>query len=207
MIITVILITSIILIACEGQTAHIDSYDYSSLTFPNYSQENPVRYLEEDIMGPYDGWQNFGTEGEIQTMPVPMATYTYQMYSYFIRNDLGQLYGDITLPEYIDDLPDWISDLNTDGHRILWFSMGRNLPTDIELVGFETIQADDNDQTFLKAEYEVVIDEVTQLWIIYFMLENDTYSSFGIRVNELYESVESWTDSIIKTYRLKQTEL
>ncbi|MDD4096643.1 MAG: hypothetical protein PHP22_10435 [Oscillospiraceae bacterium] len=205
---------SFALIACAEESSttasttteeqETDDFDYNSLVFPNYSAENPVRYLQEDERGyEYDGWQNFGLTGEIQTHPWPMMTYTYQMYSYFLRNDLQALYGDVALPENLADLPAWVSQIRQDGHRILWFSMGLDLSSAITLLDTEILTLTEGNQTFLRAEYEVTKGEVVQQWIVYFMGVEGTFSSYSIRVNELYEMVLSTTDLMVQSYRLK----
>lgn len=187
-------------------TTGIDDFDYAVLTFPNYMAENPVRYLQTNDFGmQYDGWQNFGPEGEIQTHPWPWTTYTYQMYSYFIRNDLQSLYAGITLPARLDEMPEWIAQTNEDGHRVLWFSMtSRTLPTSITLLDVQTLTALDETTVFLRAEYDVIVSDLTQRWIVYFMETDGVFSSYSIRVNEMVDNVRATTDGMVKTYRLKQ---
>lgn len=185
-----------------------DTFNYNALVFPNYSIGNPVRYLSEDQMGfEYNGWQDFGLTGEIRTHPWPMMTYTYQMYSYFLRNDLQDLYAGVTLPENLADLPEWVSRTGQDGHRILWLSMSHDLPSVITLLDTETLTSTNELQTFLRAEYEVTIGETVQQWIVYFMDVEGTFSSYSIRVNENYEMVMSTTDLMVQSYQLKVLEV
>jgi hypothetical protein len=198
---------SLLLLGCAGTTATTgtDDYDYTVLSFPNYLAENPVRYLQTDPFGmQFDGWQDFGPEGEIQTHPWTMMTYTYQMYSYFFRNDLQSLYADVTLPSTLAEMPSWIAQTNEDGHGILWYSMAaRTLPSSITLEAVETLAASDETTNFIRAEYEVVLAETTQRWIVYFMDTDGIYSSYSIRVNESYENVRDTTDMMVKSYRAK----
>lgn len=195
------------LVACgkETTTTGVDDYDYTQLSFPNFSAINPVRYTaknEQDM--DYLGWQDFGTTGEIETHPWPMMTYTYQMYSYFLRTDLQQFYVDVPLPEEIADLPAWIADTTQDGRRVLWYSMmASSLPDSITLKDTETLTSENGIQTFLRAEYEVCEGETQSDWIIYFMDVEGIYSSFAIRVNESYDTVMSTADFIVQTYQLK----
>ena len=48
-----------LLCACKEKTT-VDTADYNTISFPNYTEENPVRYLQENEFGKYDGWQDFG---------------------------------------------------------------------------------------------------------------------------------------------------
>ncbi len=181
-----------------------DDFNYSSLTFPNYSQINPVRYLSQNEIGFYNGWQDFGLSGEIKTHPWHQATYTYQMYSYFIRTNLQDLYGEVLLPQSFEDLPQWVAQTEADGHRILWFSMtGRTLPNQIELLQTEVLANTSETQTFIRAEYRVTLSETIQQWIVYFMEVDGIYSSYSIRVNEFYDQVLSTGDLIVKTYQIR----
>jgi hypothetical protein len=201
---------SLLLFGCAGTTATTgtDDYDYTVLSFPNYLAENPVRYLQTDPFGmQFDGWQDFGPVGEIQTHPWTMMTYTYQMYSYFIRNDLQSLYADITLPSSLAEMPTWIAQPTEDGRRILWYSMAaRALPSSITLKAVETLASSDEATNFIRAEYEVVFAETSQRWIVYFMDTDGIYSSYSIRVNELYENVRGITDAMVSSYRLQTQE-
>lgn len=199
------------LISCTSTSvttlAKSDDFDYNSLSFPNYSAENPVRYLSKDQNGfDFNGWQDFGLTGEIRTLPWPWTTYTYQMYSYFIRNNLQDLYLGITLPDNLSDIPEWVVDIHESGHRILWFSMGRNLPENISLLDTKTLTSTNGIQTFLRAEYNVTINKSVEQWIVYFMDVDGTFSSYSIRVNESYDSVMSTTDSMVQSYQLKVPE-
>ena len=197
---------AIALTSCTGETT-VDTYDYQQLAFPDFSAVNPVRYAGVDDLGQeYLGWQDFGTTGEIMTHPWPWMTYTYQMYSYFLRNDLQQFYVDVPLPDEIGDLPEWMADTTKNGRRVLWFSMmARTLPDSITLLDTETLTSENGLQTFLRAEYRVVSGEDQTDWIIYFMDVEGTYSSFAIRVNEFYDTVMSTGDILIKSYQLKET--
>jgi hypothetical protein len=189
------------------QTEIIDYYPYSSLTFPNYSILNPIRYLSEDERGlKYNGWQDFGYSGEILTHPWPWTTYTYQMYSYYIRNDLQLLYSSISLPDKLEDIPQWITQSNQDGRRIIWYSMGSRLPEVITLLRTDLITSNNQINTFLRAEYTVEVNEIIEHWIIYFMEEDGIYSSYSVRVNEYYESVLITTSSMIQSYQKKVIE-
>jgi hypothetical protein len=199
---------TLLLFACiqtTTLTTGTDDFDYSVLSFPSYMAENPVRYLQTNDFGmPFDGWQNFGPEGEIQTHPWPWTTYAYQMYSYFIRNDLQSLYSGLSLPERLDEMPEWIAQTNEDGHRILWFSMtARTLPSSITLLDVQTLLAEDPSAVFLRAEYDIIVSDATQRWIVYFMETNGLFSSYSIRVNEMVDNVRVITDGMVKTYRVK----
>jgi hypothetical protein len=180
-----------------------DNYSYSSLTFPNYSTNNPIRYLDEDERGNYNGWQDFGSKGEVLTHPWPWTTYTYQMYSYYIRNNLQQLYVNVFLPEKLEDLPIWLTKTKQDGHRIIWYSIGLRLPDEITLIKTETLTSINEIQTFLKAEYKVRLEEKEEDWIIYFLEVDGIYSSYAVNVNESYETVTSVTTSIVRSYQEK----
>jgi hypothetical protein len=186
---------------------YIDSFPYSTLIFPNYLILNPIRYLNEDDRGmKYNGWQDFGYTGEFLTHPWPWTTYTYQMYSYYIRNDLHLLYQNIPLPEKLEDLPQWITHEKQDGRRIIWYSMGNRLPEVITLLHTEIIMSYNQISTFIRAEYIVEINEKIENWIIYFMEENGVYSSYSVLVNEYYDSVLSTTSSMIQSYQKKTEE-
>lgn len=181
-----------------------DKSDYSALSLPDYTAENPVRYLNEDSTGKYNGWQNFGTVGEIQTIARPvMSTYTYQMYSYYIRNDLSQLYGRTTFPAHLSDMPAWLTKIGVSGQRKLWYSMGHRLPDGISLLSTETLTSNDGTQTFLKALYTLTLGESTEHWAVYFIDENGVISAFAVKANESPDTVFSFTDGIVKTYQLK----
>lgn len=205
------ILLSVLLLSCTVSKADTESktddFDYNSLSFPDYTTDNPVRYLSVDDEGQeYNGWQDFGLTGEIETHPWPMMTYTYQMYSYYIRNDLQDLYAEITLPDNISELPEWIANITENGHRILWFSMGRNVPDDIVLLDTETLTSTNGIQTFLRVEYNVTIDDSVEQWIVYFMEVDGIFSSYSIRVNESYDMVKSTTDSMVQSYQLNVSE-
>ncbi|MBE5947797.1 MAG: hypothetical protein E7261_02085 [Lachnospiraceae bacterium] len=197
-----------LLCACNEKTT-VDTADYNNMAFPNYTEENPVCYLQENEFGKYDGWQDFGKNGEIRTVGQPMAsTYTYQMYSWYIRNDLQSLYEGYELPEDIADMPKWVSDTTQNGRRILWKSMGDKLPNEIELVATATIATEDGSKEFVKAQYEITVkgisgDDVNEQWIVYFTEDDGEYSSFAVEVNEDLETVERLADSIVESYKVK----
>lgn len=182
----------------------IDNVVYEAMLFPDYIAENPVRYLSENELGKYDGWQDFGSAGEIKTIAQPMrSTYVYQMYAYYIRNDLARLYPDDPLPETVADLPAWLSDTAADGRRALWYSMGQRLPDRITLTHTETITAYSGDRSFLKAEYNILLGETEENWILYFLAEPDTYSVYAVRINEFGDQVAAITTGIVQTYQSK----
>ena len=197
-----------LLCACKEKTA-VDTVDYNTISFPNYTEENLVRYLQENEFGKYDGWQDFGKNGEIRTVAQPMgSTYTYQMYSWYIRNDLQSLYEGYELPEDIADMPKWVSDTTQNGRRILWKSMSDTLPKEIELVATATIAAEDGSKEFVKAQYEITVkgisgEDVNEQWIVYFAEADGEYSSFAVKVNEGLETVESLADGIVESYKKK----
>ena len=195
------------LASCAEGSTTVDTYDYQQLSFPDFMAVNPVRYTGVDDLGQeYLGWQDFGTTGEIMTHPWSWTTYTYQMYSYFIRNDLQQFYVDVPLPDELGDLPGWIAEASAYGRRVLWFSMmARTLPDSITLLETETLTSENGIQTFLRAEYRVTAGEEQTDWILYFMDVEGIYSSFAIRVNESHDSVMSTADFLIQSYRLKGT--
>ena len=196
-----------LLCACKEKTT-VDTADYN-ISFPNYSEQNPVRYLQENEFGKYDGWQDFGKNGEIRTVAQPMgSTYTYQMYSWYIRNDLQQLYEGYELPKDIEDMPKWVADITKNGRRILWKSMSDTLPKEIELVKTETIATEDGSKEFVKAQYEIIVqgisgDDVKEQWIVYFTEDDGVYSSFAVKVNEGLEAVERLADGIVESYKEK----
>jgi hypothetical protein len=197
---------TLVITACSQTTTtvEVDYYAYATLQFPNFGALNPVRYRQVDAMGfEFDGWQDFGPDGEIQTHPWSWMTYTYQMYSYYLRNDLIAVYHNVLLPSALDELPEWIAQTTEDGHRILWYSMGLRLPKIITILATQALTANDDDQTFLRVEYEVTVDDGLESWIVYFMDAGDTFASYAVRVNELYETVRDTTDAMVKTYRPK----
>ncbi|MDD3477904.1 MAG: hypothetical protein PHP32_03430 [Candidatus Izemoplasmatales bacterium] len=205
-----VMLQAITLLACTEKTTistGVDQYDYASLSFPNYSSINPVRYLDVDDNGmEYNGWQDFGLTGEILTHPWPWMTYTYQMYSYYIRTNLQALYVDVTLPTSLESLPQWLTDCQTDGHRILWYSMGQSLPGTIELLCTETLTTTHGNQTMIRAEYEISNNEITEQWIVYLMDVDGVFSAYSVRVNESYDDVLSTTDMIALSYQIKVSE-
>lgn len=176
-----------------------DGFAYSSLTLPDYRAINPVRYLGVDERGMQtDGWQDFGTSGELRTVPQAMgSTYLYQTYSYFIRNDLTHLYPRDPIPSDPAALAEWLTDIRKSGRRALWYSMG-SLPTAVELTGSEKMIAESG-VTLARASY--LLDG--KKWVLYILCEEGTASVFGICPNEDAEYVYSFTDGIAKSYRLK----
>lgn len=182
--------------------------EYNGKVFPDYNAENPVRYLEETDMGKSNGWQNFGTDGEIRTITAPVgSTYIYQMYSYYIRNDLSHIYWDQELPNTLQELPEWLSDTVSSGRRSFWYSMGCRIPQDITLEAVSEIAAENGSAHFLKAEYKVqIMDGATKKeenWIIYFMEEDGVYSAFAVLAHENFTFVKSYSETIIKSYQSK----
>ena len=202
------IVLTFLLCACKKEKT-VDTADYNNMAFPNYTEENPVRYLQENEFGKFDGWQDFGKNGEIRTVAQPMgSTYTYQMYSWYIRNDLQSLYDGYELPEDIEDMPKWISDTTQNGRRILWKSMSDKLPKEIELVKTETIATEDGSKEFVKAQYEIIVqgisgDDVKEQWIVYFTEDDGVYSSFAVKVNEGLDTVERLADGIVASYKEK----
>lgn len=181
---------------------------YNGMLFPDYKAENPVRYLEETSMGKANGWQDFGTKGEIRTITVPMgSTYVYQMYSYYIRNDLSHIYADEELPDKLEDLPRWLTDTMTVGRRSFWYSMGGRLPKSISLEATSNITSEDGGMQFIKSEYKTIIDgnngEKEESWVIYFMEENGVYSAYAVVTNDDFDFVKSYTETIVKSYKQK----
>jgi len=182
---------------------------YNGMLFPDYKTENPVRYLDETPMGKSNGWQDFGTNGEIRTITVPMgSTYVYQMYSYYIRNDLSHIYLKKELPAKLEDLPQWLTDTVTVGRRSFWYSMGRRIPDSITLGATASITSENGDMQFIKAEYKVQIKDGSNIkeedWVIYFMEENGVYSAYAVKANENFDFVKSYTETIVKSYQQKQ---
>ncbi len=182
--------------------------EYNGTLFPDYKNENPVRYLEETDMGKANGWQDFGTKGEIRTITVPVgSTYVYQMYSYYIRNDLSHIYAKEELPNKLDKLPEWLSDTVSVGRRSFWYSMGGRIPKGITLESTSIIASENGSMQFIKAEYKVLLDgafgEKEENWVIYFMEENGVYSAYAVCANESFDFVKSYTESIVKSYKTK----
>jgi len=183
--------------------------EYNGMEFPDYIADNPVRYLEESLMGKANGWQDLGLAGEIRTITTPVgSTYIYQMYSYYIRNDLRHIYWNETLPDKLSDLPAWLSDTNTAGRRSFWYSMGNRIPENISLETTATISSENGAMEFIKAEYKVQLNdspnEKEENWVIYFMEEDGIYSAYAVIANENFDSVKSYTESIVKSYQKKQ---
>lgn len=173
--------------------------DYSTLTLPDYRTQNPVRYMDIDPRGEKcNGWQDFGTAGELRTTPQPMnSTYLYQTYSYFIRNDLTHLYPNDTLPTDPEYLSKWLADISAVGRRALWYSVGE-MPQ----------RVDYTDYTELTAESGAVIGRATyqidgRTWMLYLLCEENTASVLGIRPNDSGDYVINFTDTIAKSYRVK----
>lgn len=187
----------------------VDDAVYSDMTIPDYSMDNPVKYLDVDERGlKCNGWQDFGTKGEILTNAQnPGTTYVSQMYSYFIRNDLKHLYENSELPETIEELPVWLADTKADGRRSFWYSMGR-LPEDITVEGTSVITSEDSSVSFIKAEYKVYVKDVhgerDEDWVIYFMDEEGVYSAYAVNANESFDFVKTHSESIVKSYQVKR---
>lgn len=182
--------------------------EYNGMRLPDYRAENPVRYLEESTMGGGNGWQDFGVGGEVRTVTVPLgSSYLYQMYSYYIRNDLRHLYADTPLPASLDELPLWLCDTQAKGRRSFWYSMGNRLPSAIALRGVTQITAENGQMQFLAAEYALTVEGGTgqrqEDWIVYFMEQDGVYSAFAVCVNENLPLVRSYTESIVKSYKEK----
>lgn len=178
----------------------MDNFDYSSLPLPDYRTQNPVRYLGVDERGlQTNGWQDFGSTGELRTVPQPMgSTYIYQTYSYFIRNDLTHLYPVDPLPSTPGALAEWLTDFRAVGRQALWYSMGEWVSDGIELSAYEE----------LPTESGVMIGKATyridgKRWVVYLLCEENTASAFAIRPNEEGDYVISFTDSIAKSYQSK----
>ncbi|MBR7184195.1 MAG: peptidoglycan DD-metalloendopeptidase family protein [Clostridia bacterium] len=164
----------------------------------DFAAENPVRYYAEDErFGPYDGWRYFGTKGEIQTVSVPArSTYTSQMYSSYVRNDIGRILGGGRLPDSPDEVAQMMVTLGTP----FWQSMGRT-PTAVTLK--ETQKMTVSGLSLCRAIYTLVESEntVDDFWIVYFLCEGDTVSAFAVRPNEMFDHVLSMADHIVSTYR------
>ncbi|MBR2387397.1 MAG: hypothetical protein IKB02_01370 [Clostridia bacterium] len=183
--------------------------EYNGTVFPDYIAENPVRYLEESSMGKSNGWQDFGLNGEIRTITVPVgSSYVYQMYSYYIRNDLKHIYWNEDLPDTLEKLPEWLSDSESAGRRTFWYSMGLRIPVDITVEATSEITSENGIIKFLKAEYTVQIkdglNEKEEHWVIYFMEEDGVYSAYAVLANENFDFVKSYSESIVKSYQNKQ---
>lgn len=205
-VITLTILSTLALVSCQKPELVTDTYSYTELSFPDYSSLNPVRYTEDDVMGPYNGWQNFGENGEIQTIPYPMmSTYTYQMYAYYLRTDLQSLYGDILLPSTISDLSTFVANISEYGSRILWYSMGRSLPENVKILSSETLMNTCENQTFLEVEYLLTSEGNEEQWIVFFMEEDGVFSSYSVRSNEMYDSVKEFVEDIVKTYQIKES--
>ena len=183
--------------------------EYNGTVFPDYIAENPVRYLEESSMGKSNGWQDFGLNGEIRTITIPVgSSYVYQMYSYYIRNDLKHIYWNEDLPDTLEKLPEWLSDSESAGRRTFWYSMGLRIPVDITVEATSEITSENGIIKFLKAEYTVQIkdglNEKEEHWVIYFMEEDGVYSAYAVLANENFDFVKSYSESIVKSYQNKQ---
>ena len=160
-------------------------------------------------MGKSNGWQDFGLNGEIRTITVPVgSSYVYQMYSYYIRNDLKHIYWNEDLPDTLEKLPEWLSDSESAGRRTFWYSMGLRIPVDITVEATSEITSENGIIKFLKAEYTVQIkdglNEKEEHWVIYFMEEDGVYSAYAVLANENFDFVKSYSESIVKSYQNKQ---
>lgn len=184
--------------------------EYNGMVFPDYKAENPVRYPDESDMGKCNGWQDFGISGEIRTITVPIgSTYVYQMYSYYIRNDLQHLYREGKLPESLSALPDWLADMAAKGRKSFWYSMGQRLPEQVTLTATSEIISDGGDTRFIKAEYVILLKDHEGMdkeenWVVYLMEENGVYSAYAVAAHENFEFVKSYSESTVKSYQKKQ---
>ena len=184
--------------------------EYNGMILPDYKAENPVRYLEESDMGKCNGWQDFGLNGEIRTITVPVgSTYVYQMYSYYIRNDLTHLYSNWPLPSSIEELPEWLADAEAKGRKSFWYSMGYRLPANITVENVtEITSSEDGNMNFIAAEYKIQLRdgefEKEESWIIYFMQEHGIYSAYAVVAHENFDFVKSYSESIVGSYQKKQ---
>ncbi len=183
--------------------------EYNGMLFPDYKAENPVRYLDESDMGKSNGWQDFGLNGEIRTITVPIgSTYVYQMYSYYIRNDFTHIYSDEDLPDKLEKLPKWLTDTATVGRRSFWYSMGGRIPENVTLELTAAITSEDGSMNFIKAEYKIQIKDGAskkeENWVVYFMEEEGVYSAFAVVANENFDFVKSYSQTIVKSYQKKQ---
>ena len=183
--------------------------EYNGTIFPNYITENPIRYLEESSAGKSNGWQDFGLNGEIRTITVPVgSSYIYEMYSYYIRNDLKHIYWNEELPDTLEKLPEWLSDSESAGRRTFWYSMGLRIPVDITVEAISEIISENGIMKFIKAEYKVQIkdgsNEKEENWVIYFMEEEGIYSAYAVLANENFDFVKSYSEGIVKSYQNRQ---
>ena len=176
-----------------------DSFDYTTLTLPDYRAINPVRYQGVDSRGERtDGRQDFGTKGELRTVPQPMgSTYLYQTYSYFIRNDLTHLYPNDVIPSTPEALAEWLTEIGETGRRALWYCIGA-LPNTVELTAYEELTAESG-TVIGKATYRHSGDT----WVVYILCEESTASVLVIDPNDDGDYVIAFTDSIAKSYRVK----
>lgn len=183
--------------------------EYNGMLFPDYKAENPVRYLEQTDMGKSNGWQDFGLCGEIRTVTVPVgSTYIYQMYAYYIRNDLRHIYLEGELPDALADLPEWLSDTTAAGRRSFWYSMGNRIPQTVTVEATATLTSEGGAMQCIQAEYRVHFRDGTtkkeERWIIYFMEEDGVYSAFAVVANENYDFVKTYSETIVRSYQKKQ---
>lgn len=169
----------------------------SEQTPPDFAGENPVRYYAEDErFGPYDGWRYFGVKGEIQTVSVPaQSTYTYQMYSSYVRNDIGRIYTD-ALPTS----PAMLAAYMLENGTAFWQSMGC---TPFAITAKEGEMMKVNGIPLYRIIYSVKESSRSSDWIVYFLCEGDVASAFAVRPNESFDSVLAMADRIIGTYREK----
>ena len=182
--------------------------EYNGMIFPDYNKENPVRYLEEGDMGKYNGWQDFGAKGEIRTVTVPYAsTYVYQMYSYYIRNDLSHIYAEENLPDELENLPAWLTEISAEGRKSFWYSMSGRLPEAVTLIQASKLELEDGDVKLIKAEYQICVNgsaKKEEDWVIYFMEEDGIYHAYAVVAYENFDFVKSYTVTIVKSYKTKQ---
>ena len=163
----------------------------------DFVRENPVRYYAVDErFGPYDGWRYFGAKGEIQTVSVPeRSTYTSQMYSSFVRNDIGRIYTE-ALPTDAATLAAYM----LENGKSFWQSMNAS-PFSLTLK--ETKMMTVSGISLCRAIYTLTENGRTADWIVYFLCEGDTASAFAVRPNDSFDTVLAMADRIVGTYRAK----
>ncbi len=192
-------------IFCGADVLMWDDFDYSTLSLPDYKAENPVRYLSTDASGfPCDGWQDFGLSGEICTVTVPQQmSYTYQMYSWFVRNGIESLYPGQVLPTDPAELADWLGEFWLDVRNGIWYSMLGEKPASAWLDSADILTTDSGIE-ICRAKYTLTLNGgESQDWLLYLMCEDGSASALGIRINENAETVTALADAIIGSYKAK----
>ena len=135
---------------------------------------------------------------------------TYRSRDWNIRNDLSHLYAAEQLPHELAKLPEWLADVTAADRKSFWYSMGYRIPESITLAATSTVISENGAMHFIKAEYSVRVQNGTtdkteeESWVIYFMEENGVYSAFAVLAHENYEFVKSYSESIAKSYQIKQ---